>query len=146
MSFAFFFPGQGSQSLNMMDGFAGQSVVKNTFDEASAVLGQDLWAMINGTDADLIGQTESARQGQDQSRKRRFTHPAEAERGERDAELCHRKGVVEMLRELLGVFCAAAALRNEGLKARGADLHAAELRRNKEAVHEDQKGYKQYIQ
>ena len=39
MSFAFFFPGQGSQSLNMMDGFAGQSVVKNTFDEASAVLG-----------------------------------------------------------------------------------------------------------
>src|SRR5438046_465470 len=57
MSFAFFFPGQGSQSLNMMDGFAGQSVVKNTFDEASAVLGQDLWAMINGTDADLIGQT-----------------------------------------------------------------------------------------
>ena len=48
MSFAFFFPGQGSQSLNMMDGFAGQSVVKNTFDEASAVLGQDLWAMING--------------------------------------------------------------------------------------------------
>ena len=42
MSFAFFFPGQGSQSLNMMDGFAGQSVVKNTFDEASAVLGQDL--------------------------------------------------------------------------------------------------------
>ena len=57
MSFAFFFPGQGSQSLNMMDGFAGQSVVKNTFDEASAVLGQDLWVMINGTDADLIGQT-----------------------------------------------------------------------------------------
>lgn len=30
---------------------------KNTFDEASAVLGQDLWAMINGMDADLIGQT-----------------------------------------------------------------------------------------
>ena len=57
MSFSFFFPGQGSQSLNMMDGFAGQSVVKNTFDEASAVLGQDLWAMINGTDAELIGQT-----------------------------------------------------------------------------------------
>jgi len=38
-----------------MDGFAGQSVVKNTFDEASAVLGQDLWAMINGTDAASSG-------------------------------------------------------------------------------------------
>ncbi|MDO4248811.1 MAG: ACP S-malonyltransferase [Neisseria sp.] len=57
MSFAFFFPGQGSQSLNMMGGFDGQAVVKATFDEASQVLGQDLWAMMNGSDADLIGQT-----------------------------------------------------------------------------------------
>ena len=57
MSFAFFFPGQGSQSLHMMDGFDGVSVVKNTFDEASAALGQDLWAMMNGSDAELIGQT-----------------------------------------------------------------------------------------
>lgn len=57
MSFAFFFPGQGSQSLNMMDGFNGNPLVKATFDEASDALGQDLWAMMNGSDADLIGQT-----------------------------------------------------------------------------------------
>ena len=57
MSFAFFFPGQGSQSLGMMNGFSEQAVVKTTFDEASAALGQDLWAMINGDDAELIGQT-----------------------------------------------------------------------------------------
>ena len=57
MSFAFFFPGQGSQSLGMMNGFTGHAVVKNTFDEASAILGQDLWAMINGSDAEIIGQT-----------------------------------------------------------------------------------------
>jgi len=57
MSFAFFFPGQGSQSLGMMNGFAEQAIVKATFDEASTVLGQDLWAMINGEDAELIGQT-----------------------------------------------------------------------------------------
>ena len=57
MSFAFFFPGQGSQSLGMMNGFTGQAVVKNTFDEASAILGQDLWAMINGSDSEIIGQT-----------------------------------------------------------------------------------------
>lgn len=57
MSFAFFFPGQGSQSLGMMNGFSEQAVVKATFDEASAALGQDLWAMINGEDAELIGQT-----------------------------------------------------------------------------------------
>ncbi|ATD64356.1 ACP S-malonyltransferase [Neisseria weixii] len=57
MSFVFFFPGQGSQSLGMMNGFSEQAVVKATFDEASAALGQDLWAMINGEDAELIGQT-----------------------------------------------------------------------------------------
>lgn len=57
MAFAFFFPGQGSQSLNMMSGFDGLSVVKQTFDEASDALQQDLWAMMNGDDADIIGQT-----------------------------------------------------------------------------------------
>lgn len=41
----------------MMNGFSGQAVVKATFDEASEALGQDLWAMINGEDAELIGQT-----------------------------------------------------------------------------------------
>ncbi|MBH5353173.1 ACP S-malonyltransferase [Neisseria meningitidis] len=57
MSFAFFFPGQGSQSLGMMNGFTEHAIVKNTFAEASAILGQDLWAMINGSDAEIIGQT-----------------------------------------------------------------------------------------
>ena len=57
MSFAFFFPGQGSQSLNMMSGFDGVSIVRDTFDEASNILGQDLWAMINGDDTEIIGQT-----------------------------------------------------------------------------------------
>ncbi|UOP05459.1 ACP S-malonyltransferase [Conchiformibius kuhniae] len=57
MSFAFFFPGQGSQSLNMMNGFDGNAVVKTTFDEAAAALGEDLWAMMNGSDAELIAQT-----------------------------------------------------------------------------------------
>lgn len=57
MNFAFFFPGQGSQSLNMMSGFDGTAVVQATFDEASAALGQDLWAMMNGDNADIIAQT-----------------------------------------------------------------------------------------
>lgn len=57
MSFAFFFPGQGSQSLHMMDGFADKTIVKKTFDEASAVLNLDLWQMINGDDVQVIGQT-----------------------------------------------------------------------------------------
>ena len=57
MPFVFFFPGQGSQSLNMMSGFDGVSAVRDTFAEASDALGQDLWAMMNGEDAELIGQT-----------------------------------------------------------------------------------------
>ncbi len=43
--FAFFFPGQGSQSVGMMQGLEGHAIVKQTFDEASAVLGVDLWQM-----------------------------------------------------------------------------------------------------
>ena len=57
MIFAFFFPGQGSQSLGMMNGFEGRAVVEATFDEASAALGQDLWAMMNGSDAAPINET-----------------------------------------------------------------------------------------
>lgn len=57
MSFAFLFPGQGSQSLNMMSGFANEHLVKQTFDEASSVLSQDLWAMLHGDDEQIIGQT-----------------------------------------------------------------------------------------
>lgn len=57
MRFAFFFPGQGSQSLNMMAGFDGMTVVKNTFAEASDVLNQDLWAMITGTNASPLNET-----------------------------------------------------------------------------------------
>lgn len=57
MSFAFFFPGQGSQSLNMMAGFNDNAIVRSTFDEAAAALNEDLWTMMNGNDAELIGQT-----------------------------------------------------------------------------------------
>lgn len=57
MSFALFFPGQGSQSLNMMSGFDACACVKATFEEASAVLNEDLWAMINGSDESVINAT-----------------------------------------------------------------------------------------
>ncbi|MDR0251056.1 MAG: ACP S-malonyltransferase [Burkholderiales bacterium] len=45
MKIAFVFPGQGSQSIGMMAGFGTHPVVRRTFDEASAVLGEDLWAL-----------------------------------------------------------------------------------------------------
>jgi [acyl-carrier-protein] S-malonyltransferase len=45
MKFAFFFPGQGSQSVGMMQGFEGEPVIKRAFSEASDILGQDFWKM-----------------------------------------------------------------------------------------------------
>lgn len=53
MKFAFFFPGQGSQSVGMMQGFGNQAVVRNTFAEASEVLGQDLWRMVSEPNEEL---------------------------------------------------------------------------------------------
>jgi len=47
MKFAFLFPGQGSQSVGMMQGFGELKAVRDTFDQASAVLGQDLWRMVS---------------------------------------------------------------------------------------------------
>lgn len=43
--FAFFFPGQGSQSVGMMSGFGDNPVIKQTFIEASDILGVDFWSM-----------------------------------------------------------------------------------------------------
>jgi [acyl-carrier-protein] S-malonyltransferase len=43
--FAFLFPGQGSQSVGMMSAFGELSIIRNTFIEASDILGLDFWAM-----------------------------------------------------------------------------------------------------
>lgn len=56
--FAFFFPGQGSQSVGMMQGLETHAIVKQTFDEASAVLGVDFWKMATEAN-DEINLTEN---------------------------------------------------------------------------------------
>lgn len=57
MSFAFVFPGQGSQSVGMMAAYGDAAVVRATFDEASAALGDDLWAMVADGPAEVLTQT-----------------------------------------------------------------------------------------
>ncbi|WP_293935737.1 ACP S-malonyltransferase [Iodobacter sp.] len=57
MALAFVFPGQGSQSVGMMNGWADLAVVKATFDEASAILGQDLWQMAAEGPIELLNAT-----------------------------------------------------------------------------------------
>ena len=41
----FFFPGQGSQSVGMMAGFGDSKIIRDTFAEASDILGVDFWKM-----------------------------------------------------------------------------------------------------
>lgn len=50
---AFLFPGQGSQSVGMMSGFADNAIVKDTFVEASDQLGQDFWKMVTEENTDI---------------------------------------------------------------------------------------------
>ncbi|MBA0916588.1 MAG: ACP S-malonyltransferase [Nitrosomonadaceae bacterium] len=57
MKFAFVFPGQGSQSIGMMKGYASLPVVRETFAEASDILGQDFWAMANEGPAEDLNLT-----------------------------------------------------------------------------------------
>jgi [acyl-carrier-protein] S-malonyltransferase len=54
ITFAFVFPGQGSQSIGMLRPFADVAVVRDTISEASEVLGQDLWGLVeSGPDTEL---------------------------------------------------------------------------------------------
>jgi [acyl-carrier-protein] S-malonyltransferase len=57
MSFAFVFPGQGSQSVGMMAAYGDVSIVRSTFNEASEALGDDLWAMVEQGPAEVLTQT-----------------------------------------------------------------------------------------
>jgi len=59
MSFAFIFPGQGSQSVGMLAELAeSHTVVTETFAEASAALGYDLWKLVQEGPAEDLNQTD----------------------------------------------------------------------------------------
>lgn len=56
--FAFVFPGQGSQTVGMLaDMAATWPVIEETFQEASAVLGYDLWALVQQGPAEELNKT-----------------------------------------------------------------------------------------
>jgi [acyl-carrier-protein] S-malonyltransferase len=54
---AFVFPGQGSQTVGMLAGFAGNHAVVQTIEEASSALGQDLATLINEGPAEALSLT-----------------------------------------------------------------------------------------
>ena len=56
---AFVFPGQGSQSVGMMTNWGDyQSVVSDVYEQASAVLGYDLWQVVSEGPAESLNATE----------------------------------------------------------------------------------------
>ncbi len=57
MKLAFVFPGQGSQSVGMMQGWGERAEVRATFAEASDALGFDLWTLVAEGPVDLLNQT-----------------------------------------------------------------------------------------
>jgi [acyl-carrier-protein] S-malonyltransferase len=57
MSLALVFPGQGSQSVGMMAPFETLPAVRRTFEEASAILGLDLWTLAMEGPAEEINKT-----------------------------------------------------------------------------------------
>lgn len=59
MTLAFVFPGQGSQSVGMLNALAAEyPVVQATFAEASAALGFDLWQIVEQGPEDKLNQTQ----------------------------------------------------------------------------------------
>lgn len=60
LNLAVFFPGQGSQSVGMLNALAAQyPCVRETFQEASDVLGRDLWALVDGGPKEDLDRTEN---------------------------------------------------------------------------------------
>ncbi len=57
MAFALVFPGQGSQSVGMMAAYGESSIIRETFAEASAALGEDLWEMVAQGPAERLALT-----------------------------------------------------------------------------------------
>ncbi|OGI48172.1 MAG: [acyl-carrier-protein] S-malonyltransferase [Candidatus Muproteobacteria bacterium RBG_16_65_34] len=59
MALAFVFPGQGSQSVGMLNALAAEyPLVKETFAEASQALGYDLWSVVEQGPEDRLNQTQ----------------------------------------------------------------------------------------
>ena len=56
-SFAFVFPGQGSQSVGMLDGWGDHPVVAQTLQEASDALGEDVGLLIKGGPKEALALT-----------------------------------------------------------------------------------------
>ena len=103
MSFAFVFPGQGSQSTGMLAALSQTDpVVRATFEEASAALGYDLWQLTQEGPKERLDSTEC-------------TQPAMLAAGVATWRLWHKRGGIDpvlvsghSLGEFTAFVCAGA--------------------------------------
>lgn len=56
--FGMVFPGQGSQTVGMLDEMAKYPIVKQTFDESSKILGYDVWELASKGPKEKLDETE----------------------------------------------------------------------------------------
>jgi len=59
MKLAFVFPGQGSQQVGMMSGYASHPIVEKTFAEASQALNDNLWQLVQNGPAEALNLTRN---------------------------------------------------------------------------------------
>ena len=60
MQFAFVFPGQGSQSVGMMQEFADSyPIIKQAYEQASDAISVDLWKLVSSGPEEQLNQTEN---------------------------------------------------------------------------------------
>ena len=52
-NYSIIFPGQGSQSVSMMDTYANNTIVKDTFTEASQILKKNFWDMVTHDNSNI---------------------------------------------------------------------------------------------
>ena len=56
-NFAFVFPGQGSQSVAMLADYANETIVQETFQQASDTLAYDMWQLVSEGPAESLNET-----------------------------------------------------------------------------------------
>ena len=85
-SFAFVFPGQGSQTVGMLDAWGDHPAVRDTLAEASAALGEDIGRLIHDGPKEQLDLTKNQAPSQVEAES---TEAVEQKKSERHSQNNH---------------------------------------------------------